>query len=201
VAYTNQWFDPNVPAWKGFFAGWDQRPVTAVEVGSYEGRSAVWLLENVLRHPDSRIHCIDVFADRDQPDSYWHRFEENLTPFADKVEVYQGYSFDYLTGFVRAGLRADFVYVDGSHRAADVLEDLVLGFRILKPGGLMICDDYLGGAGSNEDLILGSPKIAVDAFTTIYRDRIELIGRQPLYQLAMRKHSDRLDDDPASRGL
>jgi hypothetical protein len=73
-------------------------------------------------------------------------------------------------------------------------------FRALKPGGLIICDDYLGGAGQGNDLILGSPKIAVDAFTTIFRDRIEIIVGQPLYQLAFTKRRDRDDDDPTSRG-
>ena len=33
-----------------------------VEIGSFEGRSAVWLLENVLTHPTSRLHCIDPWT-------------------------------------------------------------------------------------------------------------------------------------------
>ncbi len=33
-----------------------------VEIGSFEGRSTLWILENLLRHPDSRMHCIDTFA-------------------------------------------------------------------------------------------------------------------------------------------
>lgn len=202
MSFTSDWFSAHIPAWTGFFAGWDRsRPCTAVEVGSYEGRSSLWLLENVLVHPGSRLHCIDVFADHERVDSYWHRFHANIAPHRDKVEVHRGYSFDQLVRLVAAGVRADFVYVDGSHRAADVLEDLILGFRLLLPGGLIVCDDYLGGAGSNADPTLGSPKIAVDAFTTLYRDRLDIIPGQPLYQLAMRKRADRPDDDLASRGL
>ncbi|WP_399696622.1 class I SAM-dependent methyltransferase [Xenophilus sp.] len=201
MQFTSDWFSTNIPAWTGFFAGWDrQRPHVAVEIGSYEGRSSVWLLENVLQHPESRLHCIDVFAGMDEPDSYGQRFMSNVAPFGERVTVHRGFSFDHLIRLLVDGVRADFVYVDGSHRAADVLEDLILGFRLLNPGGLMICDDYLGGAGSNADLTLGSPKMGVDAFTTLYRDRLEIVGGQPLYQLAMRKSTDRTDDDPASRG-
>ena len=48
-------------------------------------------------------------------------------------------------------------------------------------------------------MTLGSPKYAVDTVTTMYRDRLQIIAGQPLYQLAMIKTSDRSDDDLASR--
>lgn len=35
-----------------------------LEIGSYEGRSAVWFLENILTHPSSTITCIDPFFSR-----------------------------------------------------------------------------------------------------------------------------------------
>ena len=201
--FSSDWFSGNIPAWTGFFHRWQESPRTAIEIGSYEGRSSLWLLENALAHPESKLFCVDVFADAEASDSYWSRFKQNVVDSAhgSKVEVHRGYSFDFLSHFVVSGRKVDFVYVDGSHRAADVLEDLILAFRVLKPGGLLICDDYLGGAGKGHELTLGSPKIAVDAFTTIYRDRLEIIPGQPLYQLAMKKHGDRIDDDPASRGL
>ena len=50
------------------------------------------------------------------------------------------------------------------------------------------------------DLTLGSPKLAVDAFTSIYRDRLDIPWGQPLYQLAMIKTADRTSDDPGARG-
>ena len=34
------------------------------------------------------------------------------------------------------------VYVDGSHHARDVLQDAVLAWGLLRPGGYMIFDDY-----------------------------------------------------------
>ena len=36
----------------------------------------------------------------------------------------------------------DLVYIDGSHSAKDVLLDSLLAWRLLRPGGAMIWDDY-----------------------------------------------------------
>lgn len=202
--YTSDWFSHNIPNWTHLFhrVGWNPEAPgnVGIEIGSYEGRSSVWLLENQFRHPESKLICVDVFADADQPGSYWQNFKNNVvdTVHGDRVEVHKSYSFDFLSKFVSEARKCDFVYVDGSHRAADVLEDLILGFRALRPGGLLICDDYLGGAGSNPDLTLGSPKAAVDAFTTIYRDRLDFLDWG--YQVAVAKKIDRSDDDKASRG-
>lgn len=202
--YTSDWFSTNIPTWTGLFqrVGWnpDAPGRIGIEIGSYEGRSSVWLLEHQFRHPESRLICVDVFADADKPGSYWHNFKHNVvnSEHGARVQVHKGYSFEYLSRFVADGKTCDFVYVDGSHRAADVLEDLVLSFRALKPGGLLICDDYLGGAGSNAEVTLGSPKAAIDAFTTLYRDRLEFLHWG--YQVAVVKTGDRSDDDKASRG-
>ena len=36
----------------------------------------------------------------------------------------------------------DLIYIDASHYAPDVLSDAVLAFKLLKPGGILIFDDY-----------------------------------------------------------
>ena len=202
--FTTDWFGRYASYWRELFAsqGWCPAvPRPVIEIGSYEGRSALWMLENLLQHSSSRLHCVDTFHDRDKPDGYWHRFEANVlrSPHAAKVSVSATASLPFLTRFVAAGSLADFIYVDGSHRAAEVLEDLVLAFHATRPGGVIICDDYLKGTRSG-DLTLGSPKIAVDAFTTIYRERLDIPWGQPLYQLAMIKIADRTPDDPGARG-
>jgi predicted O-methyltransferase YrrM len=64
----------------------------------------------------------------------------------------------------------DFIYVDGSHMAFDVLGDLILSFKLLKIGGLCICDDYLWEGQSDPR---HTPKMAVDSFTSIISGQIE----------------------------
>ncbi len=203
--FTSDWFSHNIPGWLHMFSSYGlgaDAALTVVELGAYEGRASDWLLDNLLRHPQSVLHCVDTFPDPDAADSYWGRFRQNVLLRDDsaKVRVHSGSTFSFLVDFVQRHGRADFIYVDASHRAPDVLTDLVLAFRALKVGGLMICDDYLGGAGVGQELTLGSPKIAVDAFTTIFRPQIEIVAWQPLYQLAFVKREAWGDDDPGSRG-
>ena len=202
--FTTDWFSRYPDYWRELFAskGWSADiPRTIIEIGCYEGRSALWMLEHLLQHPASRLHCVDTFADRENPQSYWRKFEANVlgSPHAAKVNVSASPSLAFMTRFVASGERVDFVYVDGSHRAADVLEDLVLAFHATRPGGIIICDDYLKQSRTG-DPTLNSPKLGVDAFTTLYRDRLDIPWGQPLYQLAMIKTADRPADDPGARG-
>lgn len=178
------------------------RALSAIELGSYEGRSANWLLDNVLNHEESSLHCVDVFDKKDEPDSYFSRFKHNVLDRVDgkKVTAHATKSGEFLLQYLQTGKKADIIYIDASHRSPEVLTDIVLSFKALKVGGLMICDDYLGGAGSSADITLNSPKFAIDCFTTIFRPQIEIIVGQPLYQLAFIKTVDYDDDDAASRG-
>lgn len=198
--FSADWFSHVIPSWRQIFqlVGWGpDRPLTAIEIGSYEGRSALWLLDNLLGHADSRLYCVDLF-DRgvDPPtsgDAVRERFDSNISgsPHAAKVEVLAGPSFEGLNILFHRGIRADLIYVDGSHRAPEVLEDLVLGFRLAKVGGVIICDDYLWSREpmGQQDLV-NAPKLAIDAFVNCNIRKLDLLSKQPLYQLVFRKTSE-----------
>lgn len=199
--FSDDWFSQNIPQWQALFQaiGWNAaEPKTVVEIGSYEGRSALWILENLLGHPDSILHCADTFAggvehDAAQTDGLLNRFAANIrsSPGAAKVRAHRGLSAQVLIKLIYEGVKADFVYVDGSHQAPDVLADLVLAFEILRPGGVLICDDYLWSneAPGSED-VLNSPKIAVDAFTTIFRRKLAYAVNARMWQFACVKTQD-----------
>lgn len=82
----------------------------------------------------------------------------------------------------------DLIYIDGSHRAADVLIDAVMSFQLLRIGGMMIFDDYIWTMEpqGQEDL-LNMPKPAIDAFTSIFARKIRLHPFMPLYQVFLTK--------------
>ena len=75
-----------------------------------------------------------------------------------------------------------FIYIDGSHRARDVMHDAVLAWGLLEKGGILLFDDYLWGDRSRP---LETPKPAIDAFCLLYGDELEVIAIG--YQLALRK--------------
>ncbi|WP_135470868.1 class I SAM-dependent methyltransferase [Crenalkalicoccus roseus] len=200
--FTESWFDGHIPGWEHLFfreLGWDPAaPRRIVEIGCFEGRATIWMLENLLRHPDSRIHCIDSFAGgaehhTRQVERLHERFRANIeeSGHAAKVEVLHGNSADGLLRLIARGdVAPAMIYVDGSHEAPDVLSDLVLSFRLAPPGGVILCDDYLWSreAEGSTDL-LHCPKLAIDAFTNIYRRRIEFLGARLGGQVAFRKRA------------
>ncbi|WP_372620457.1 class I SAM-dependent methyltransferase [Falsiroseomonas sp.] len=183
--FTEDWSTGHFPHWQRLFfelLGWDPTaPRRIVEIGVFEGRGTLWFLDHLLRHPESRITCLDTFGGGaehlpSQTEGLEARFRANVAESgaAAKVEVLKGPSFEGLVRLLARGERADLVYVDGSHEAPDVLADLVLAWRLLPPGGVMLCDDYLWSREEAARVdILGCPKLAIDAFTNIHRRQID----------------------------
>jgi predicted O-methyltransferase YrrM len=77
-----------------------------------------------------------------------------------------------------------FIYIDGSHKAPDVLEDAVLSFPLLAKGGVMIFDDYPWLSGT-PDIPESMPAIGIDAFLSAFRGRLRLLHQG--WQVAVTK--------------
>lgn len=193
--FTN-YHQPYEATWRHFFferASWDpQRPRTIVEVGSYEGSSAWWIMQNLLKSPESRLYCVDAWAGEGGEERFQH-FLRNVgeLPNRGQIEVLRGWSQDALRELHQRGVRADVLYIDGGHDAPTVLRDLVIGFDLVKVSGIVICDDYLWDDpkwGGNRTL--GRPKIAIDAFTTIYADKLRIVRGLPNIQTFFQKIAD-----------
>jgi predicted O-methyltransferase YrrM len=175
--FSVDWHSHNIPHWRAILERYVGQPgVRALEIGSFEGRSTVWLLENILTHETAHIDCIDTFEG-----SFEHRgidlenlhvrFLMNISPYRDKVSVYIGTSQEILRDRWLTLGPYDLIYIDGSHKAADVLEDAVLSFRLLKIGGLMIFDDYAWNGGGPTEF--DNPKRGVDAFYHAYANQLK----------------------------
>jgi len=176
------WFTRHIPVWEAALEEFKGRPdLRYLEIGCYEGRSAVWMLENVLTHETSRLTCIDPYPDHIGADVK-QRFLSNveLSGARDRVDLIVGYSQEELRGLPLS--RFDIIYVDGDHRASAVLEDAVLSWRLLKNGGLMIFDDY-GWELSRPPH--ERPRMGADFFYEAFRPQLDVVHRD--YQLMVRK--------------
>jgi hypothetical protein len=140
----------------------------------------VWLLDNILTGPGSVLDDVDTWEGSDEA-------AHKRMDFADVEHVY-----DERTAAARWSCqlmkhkmtsraffdayhpipRFDFVYIDGDHTAYSVLNDAMSAYRVLKVGGLLAFDDYQwkSGKGNPHD-----PGLAIDAFGTVYADRLELL--------------------------
>ena len=174
--FSEDWFSQHVPRWKIWLSRFVGKPnMHFMEIGSYEGRSCLWLFENVLTDPTSTMTCVDWFWDQAYHErngcSLEDSFHENLRGHLDRVSIYCGKSFQTLLKLQKHQQTYDFVYVDGSHEQTDVLNDAVLSFQLLKVGGLMVMDDYhYKSQGMAED-----PAVGIDAFLGVYRNKLKVI--------------------------
>ena len=206
--FTNTWFQNTAQK------NWDIlipqliKPTTILEVGSYEGASACYMIEKMTSLDSIEIHCIDTWEGgvehqnggtaESNMATVESRFTQN-TNFAIEqasnnvdLRIHKGYSDVCMAQLISEGKKGyfDFVYIDGSHQAPDVLCDAILGFKLLKPGGLLVFDDYLW----HEELITGReilrcPKPAIDAFVNLFFRKINVLP-MPLYQIYVQKISD-----------
>ena len=155
-------------------------------------RSTCWLLDNILTHESSTITCIDTFEGSVEhtpmglsenikllEDIFDHNIEQ--TGRAKQVKKLVGSSRSWLHQLAENTF--DFYYVDGSHIAADVLEDTIMGWRLVKEGGIIVFDDY--GWELYRDQPLLHPKLAVDTFVTIFQDKVRVLYQD--YQVICEK--------------
>jgi SAM-dependent methyltransferase len=162
-----------------------------LEVGCFEGRATLWLLDHILTDPTAHIVAVDTFEGSPEfvpmmiDGRSRARFDRNLAApiAAGKVTVLEGDSKVTLRG-LPLWKQFDFVYIDGSHRAPDVLTDAVLAWQLLKPGGVLAFDDYGWDLSAPET---ERPQAAIDAFLSIFA--AELTVRHSDYQVAVEKCS------------
>lgn len=183
--FSQDWFTYSIPQWEAVLAGAKGRPnFHAIEVGSYEGRSARWLLENVLTGEGATLDCIDPFLGTvtpmpGAPDDMLERFLANIAPWRERVTVHRGESWKMLRGLEGP---YHFAYIDGSHWAADALSDAVLIWPLLAEGAILIFDDYTWDA---RPLPHERPRLGIDSFLACHEGRIELLQKSHL--VAIRK--------------
>jgi len=186
--FTNDWFDVTARGlWDGLLPNIAPRKI--LDVGSYEGASTCYLIDKFACSHELEINCIDNWLGGIEHGgvdmaAVEKRFRGNIelaingAPKSVKVVAHRGFSDEMMAALLVSGKRDyfDFIYIDDSHQAPDVLADAVLSFRLLKVGGVMAFGDYTG----HEGLPYGAdpvrcPKWAIDSFTNIYCRKVELM--------------------------
>lgn len=166
-----------------------------LEIGSFEGKSTVWFIDNLLKNKNSSITCIDPWMNFIQninsfesynPDTKTQsgvdyikddvkgRFLYNIneSEWPNKVNTIQGMSFSELPKLITKNKLYDIIYIDGNHTSPFVLTDAVMCWYLLKPNGIMIFDDYLWEYNKGKTL---TPKFAIDSFIEIFSDYSKII--------------------------
>jgi hypothetical protein len=171
-------------------------PKRILEIGSYEGRSTCFLIEECASLIE--LVCVDTWqggSDQDKTvmPAVERRFDANVALSLARRQPpitfrkCKAYSSRACAAMIMSGEKFDLIYVDGSHEAPDVLIDAVNAFQLLSVGGILIFDDYIWRTDvSGGKDVLNLPKIAIDAFVNIFHRKL-VVFEAPLYQLYMRK--------------
>jgi predicted O-methyltransferase YrrM len=155
----------------------DMRDTTSrvLEIGSQEGRSAIFWLEFFA---GAHLTCVDLFREQ-----FAERFDRNLASYGARLRKIKGTSIKALGILREENAVFDFIYVDGSHRRDDVMIDCLGAWRLLREGGVMLMDDYTW-MPDNPEAERVAP--AVDTFLAWHGDAEVILKGE---QVAVRKRS------------
>ena len=181
MVFTVDWFTGYIPGWESLFKHYGF-PSNALEIGSFEGRSTCWLLSNTSAH----VTCVDTWEGSDEHGSelkngLFDRFLENIEPYKERVTICRGISGEILRKFP-CEPTYDFIYIDGSHYSKDVLEDAILAWRLVKPGGNIIFDDFNWKLEGTELSDLSNPRSGIESFCYYCKPKIIVAANQLFIQ-------------------
>lgn len=172
--FTTDWFSRRIGEWWSILRSYINKPINYLEIGTWEGRSLSWVCRHILKNRDSRAWAIDIW----EGDLY-NRYLESTRDIADRVTSIRSTSRDALKSENIICRQYDIIYIDGDHHSMSALEDAILSFPLLKDGGVLIFDDYLGGDIKS----LSSPHIGISSFLNVYNMDVIHAG----YQIFLRK--------------
>ena len=184
--FSTDWFSVKIPFWIHAFGALDGRAKTldVLEIGSWEGMSICFILKSL---PNARLTCVNTWGGSDEHagmkalNQIEANFDFNTADYGDRLTKRKQPSAAFFDSCPEQ-LQFDFIHIDGSHHARDVMVDVTKGFAHLRVGGLMILDDYLW---RDYDTLNDNPAVAINAFlkTNARKAALVLVN----YQVFLRK--------------
>jgi len=182
------------------------RPTRYLEVGAFEGRSALLFSGlSAIQELTYPVHVTSVDSwqggDEHQEEglamgAIEATFDQVIQACCSWVPAESQFEkLKALSTVALADLRErqgyyDLILIDAGHKAKDVLQDLVYAWPLLRPGGVMILDDYTWVPKHDVgDHLLHAPKLGIDAFCSCFADEITILSNLPLLQLYLLKES------------
>ncbi len=192
-SFTSDWTSWNFPNWAKLLRRHRGRRVRTLEIGSWEGRSALFIL-NFL--PRAELTCIDTFGGGQEHRKHAarsgkigrilrnveRRFNANTKVFEKRLEKIKARSADALVKLGVERRRFDVAYIDGGHLAVEVYSDAALTWPLMVRGGIVIFDDYQYNL---TDRPMDNPAPSIDAFLASIKGQYRIVHKK--YQIVIVK--------------
>ena len=131
------------------------KPYLIIEVGTWKGQSAINMANHVKKTGmDCKIVCVDTWLGslehiRTMPlkngySTLYYQFLFNVkeTENTDIIIPFPNTSAVAFQWFEKNNIKADIVYIDGSHNYEDVYYDITHYYKLVRGGGILCGDDF-----------------------------------------------------------
>ncbi|MBD2020676.1 glycosyltransferase [Leptolyngbya sp. FACHB-36] len=164
--FTLDNFSKHVKDWEQYLSQIAQASTLKVlEIGSQEGQTACWLLDNLLIQEAARITCIDAFDELSQSEKFDFNIEKSGS--AQKVRKMAGRSHDILRSLIPNSYQL--LHLNSKDAASSILESLMLAWRLIQVRGVLVLAAYEGTTDSK------ASKAAIEAFRGIFHQKVKLL--------------------------
>lgn len=147
--------------------------INILELGTYEGRSAFYMLDNYCIHKDSKITTIDFRK--------MENLEYNIKLRDSEKFIFINDNFhNVIPKLMVNNNKYDLIYIDGGKDSRITIFQIVNCWELLNKDGILYLDDYEWG--KNEVI---RPKEAIDFFLNTFKENYKIIFKN--YQVALIK--------------
>lgn len=164
------------------------KPVSFLQIGVYTGNASVWMMENILINPESKLVDVDVWENNDHEyysdatfNEVEHYYDTRMKKYKN-VEKHKTTSDEY---FKQCNEMFDFIYIDGDHTESQTYADAINSWGKLKNGGILAFDDYGWGTHLSPEQ---TPKPAIDRFLAEKSEKYTILVNS--YQVWVRKNAN-----------
>jgi predicted O-methyltransferase YrrM len=123
------------------------KPKNVLEIGTHIGCSTLNICLALKTIENFKITSIDIIDVNNEENKPWLEFGSKYSPkqllakigITNQAEFVQMNSIDYLKA---CNLKFDFIFLDGSHQAIDVYNEISFTLQLLNKNGVILLHDY-----------------------------------------------------------
>jgi len=182
--FTTDWFSFRIPHWLDLVLPQLHKTESPryLEIGSYEGRSACWVAGQLASSPEAEVHCVDIWGNPEVE----ARFDSN-TADEPLIRKHKQDSLYWLAKALTEKQQFDVIYIDGDHQGKSALLDAAMAWPLLRPGGIMVFDDYPWRHPEGTPVWKIPPKPGIDAFLDLWGSELRILRKN--WQVYVQKNT------------
>jgi cephalosporin hydroxylase len=184
ISYTTEYIDTPIKfVWQQSLSELKNiQKARYLEIGTYEGGSLLWAMENVFLNGSCRADVIDPFFLPRTREVFFRNIQ--AAGLLNRICVYEQKSREILPNLEQDTY--DLIYIDGDHRYSSVLFDALNSWPLLRVGGYLVFDDFYWGRWSLPSA--DRPEEAINHFLRLSQNAIHICHKG--WQVVLQKRKN-----------